>query len=130
VTAGQKFDVDGGVRNLLGNVKATDADDTNQPKFTKLQNWQIVGGTGASLFSINSSTGTLIATRPRSIDFRKASYTLMARVGDGANTSEPQSITVNIPNQIDLCLLVVEVQVPKQLASLAVKLGAQLGDCR
>ena len=130
VTAGQKFDVDGGVRNLLGNVKATDADDTNQPKFTKLQNWQIVGGTGASLFSINSSTGTLIATRPGAIDFKKASYTLTARVGDGANTSEPQTLTVNIPNQIDLCLLIIEVQVPKQLASIALKLGAQLGDCR
>jgi endo-1,4-beta-xylanase len=130
ITAAQKFDVDGGIRNILGNVKATDADDKNQVGFTKLQNWQIVGGTGASLFSITSSTGTLVATRPGSIDFRKASYTLLARVGDGANTSEQQTITIGIPNQIDLCVVVVEVQVPKQLASLALKLGAQLGHCR
>ncbi|HEY5809573.1 MAG TPA: endo-1,4-beta-xylanase [Povalibacter sp.] len=130
ITAAQKFDVDGGVRNVLGNIRASDADDTNQSGFTKLQNWKIVGGTGASLFTVNASTGTLIAARPTAIDFRKSSYTVVTRVGDGTNTSEPQTVTVNIPNQIDLCVLVVEVQVPKHLASLALKLGASLGDCR
>jgi len=130
VAAAQKFDIDGGVRNLIGNVAASDADDTNQAGFTTLQNWQIVGGTGASIFAINASTGTLIAARPTAIDFRKSSYTVLARVSDGANTSEPQTVTLNIPNQIDLCILIVEVQVPKQLASLALKLGASLGDCR
>lgn len=130
VTAAQSFAIDGGIRNLIGNAKATDADDTNQAGFTKLQNWQIVGGTGASLFAINSSTGTLIAARPGAIDFRKSSYTLLTQVSDGANTSEPQSVTLTIPNQVQVCLLVVEVKVPKSLASLALKLGGSLGDCR
>lgn len=130
IGAAQKFDVDGGVRNMLGNMAASDADDANQPGFTQLQNWQVVGGTGASLFAINASTGTLIAARPPAIDFRKSNYTVVARVSDGANTSEPQTITVNIPNQIDLCLLVIELRVPKNLAPLALRLGASLGSCR
>lgn len=53
-----------------------------------------------------------------------------ARVSDGAKTSEPQTITLDIPNKVDLCLLGVELEVPKALASVALKLGAQLGDCR
>ena len=130
IAAAQTFAIDGGVRNMLGNIAATDADDSNQAGFTTLQNWQIVGGTGASLFAVNASTGTLIAARPTAIDFRKTSYTVQTRVSDGANLSEPQTIAINIPNRIGLCLLVVDVEVPKRLAPTLLRLGASLGSCR
>lgn len=130
VTSGQTLAIDGGVRNVLGKIAATDADDTNEGGFTTFQNWQIVGGTGASLFSIDPTTGALIAARPTKIDFRKSSYTVITQVSDGEKTSQPRTVSINIPNQIDLCVVVVEVEVPKSLVPLALKLGAQLGDCR
>jgi endo-1,4-beta-xylanase len=126
----QNFQIDGGVRNVVGKAAANDADDTNQPGFTTLQNWQLIGGTGAALFAIQPASGAIRVAKPTGIDFRKSSYTLVTTVGDGANTSEPASITVAIPQQLNMCLLIVDVKVPKKLAPLLLQLGASLGSCR
>jgi hypothetical protein len=37
---------------------------------------------------------------------------------------------VTIPEQLNMCLLVVDVRVPKKLAPLLLQLGASLGSCR
>ena len=75
------FHIDGGVRNVVGKAAASDADDTNQPDFTTLQNWQIIGGTGAAVFAIQPTSGAIRVAKPLGIDFRKSSYTLVTTVG-------------------------------------------------
>lgn len=130
ITPAQNLRIDGGVRNVVGKAAATDADDANEPGFTTLQNWQITGGNGASLFAIDPSSGAIRAKRPTAIDFRKSSYALTASVSDGLNTSAPQSITIRIANQLNVCLLVVDLRVPKSLAPLLLKFGGSLGSCR
>ncbi len=131
VRAGQTFPIDGGVRNLIGVARATDADDTNQAGFTTFQNWRVAGGTGASVLGIDMATGAIGVTRPLLVDFKKASYTLLVTVSDGATTSAPQTLSITIPNRVHTCLLgFVDVTVPKDDAKILLLLGASLGSCR
>src|SRR5690606_11462876 len=43
--------------DILGKIKATDADDTNEEGFTIFQKWQLVGGTGSATFDVDAATG-------------------------------------------------------------------------
>jgi endo-1,4-beta-xylanase len=130
IKAGQSFRIDGGFRYVLGNVVATDADDTNEPGFTTLQGWQVTGGNGGSIFAIHSATGALEIKRPLMIDFRKSSYTVQLKVGDGTNTSAAQSVSVPIPSKLKMCQWGVDLVVPKLVAPLLLHLGGSLGTCR
>jgi endo-1,4-beta-xylanase len=130
ITAGQSFRIDGGFRYVLGNVAATDADDTNQPGFTTLQGWQVTGGNGGSIFAINAATGALEVKRPLMIDFRKSSYTVQLKASDGANTSAAQNVSVPIPNSLKMCQWGFDIVVPKLAAPLLLHLGGSLGTCR
>ena len=128
--AAQVLPIDGGYRNIVGDARATDADDSNQPGFTTLQDWRIVGGTGASIFEVDANSGAIRVARPLSVDFRRSQYTLIASVSDGLHTSAPQSLTVSIPDKVKMCLLVVDVRVPKKTAPTLLRLCATLGSCR
>lgn len=103
VTPAQSFAIDGGACNTIGTVLATDADDTNQPGFTTLQNWRITGGTGAAIFAIDPATGALTIAHPRRINFRLPVYTVTVSVSDGLNTSAAATVTITIPRKIRLC---------------------------
>ena len=50
ITAGQSYRIDGGSRNTVAKVLATDADDTNQPGFTTFQAWTITSGNPNNVF--------------------------------------------------------------------------------
>lgn len=130
IPSGQKFAIDGGSRNVLGAVEATDADDTNEAGFTDFQGWQIVGGSGAKLFAIGGDNGVLRASRPLLVDWSKSSYSLVLKTSDGANASPQQTITVTIPNRVTTCLYGLQVTAPKKLTPIALLLGATLGSCR
>jgi endo-1,4-beta-xylanase len=131
VTAGQRFRIDDGSRNVIGPVAATDADDTNQPGFTTFQGWQVTGGNAGSIFRVNPATGVLRTERPLQIDFRRSSYTVQLRTSDGANTSATQSVTVTIPNNLRICQFgFFDLVAPKQAAPLLLRLGGTLGRCR
>jgi VCBS repeat-containing protein len=131
VTAGQAFDIDDGRRYELGLLKAADPDDANQPGFTTFSDWAVTGGTGASVFAIDAGTGLLRIKRPLMIDFKRSGYTVLATVGDGANTSAAQRIDIAIPRRVTMCLLTfVQVEIPKEAAGLLLRGGAGLGACR
>ncbi|WP_071781127.1 endo-1,4-beta-xylanase [Adhaeribacter aquaticus] len=82
----------------VGTVKATDADAN-----TTFNGWKIVGGTGASIFTINASTGTVKLSTNPGFDFEQnpASYTLVVTVHDGFTTSTPKTVTVKVGNAND-----------------------------
>ena len=130
IDVGQKFAVDGGSRNILGAVDATDADDTNQAGFTKFKGWQVRGGTGANLFAIGSSDGVLRVKNALAVNLTKTSYTLVLKTTDGANASADQTVTITIPSRIKTCLYGIDVQSPKLVAKLVLALGGTFGTCR
>jgi hypothetical protein len=103
VTPGISFAIDGGLCNVLTNATATDADDTNETGFTTLQNWQIVGGTGAGAFAIDPSTGKITIANLALVNMSASSFTLLVTVSDGLNTSASETVTITVPDKIKLC---------------------------
>ena len=129
VRAGMSFSLDGGTCSQLGMVRATDADDTNQPGFTTFQNWQIVGGTGAGIFTINPSTGMITIADLQHVDLYNNSYTLMVTVSDGLHTSAPQTVMVTIPDKITVCHKGQLISVSKMAAIGHIQHGDCIGTC-
>lgn len=130
VAANLSFGIDQGICNVLGVVTATDADDTNQPDYTLLQNWQIVGGTGASAFGINPETGEISLTNTSMVDFSVREYTLLVAVSDGGNTSAEETVTITIPERLNVCIKgKTNIRIPWQAASAVLKKDNCLGAC-
>lgn len=76
----------------VGTVQASDADGQST-----LRDWQIVGGSGASVFAINATTGELtVANRSALNAAITPSYTLQFTVADGLDTSDVQTATVYV----------------------------------
>ena len=85
----QRFTVGRGSVNV-GTVAATDAEGDT------LRNWQITGGTGASLFAINRTTGQITVPNPALLDFSSTpSYTLRVAVSDGLVISRHEVVTIS-----------------------------------
>lgn len=129
IGAAQSFRIDGGSRYVIGHAVATDADDTHQPGFTTFQNWQIVGGSGASIFAIDAASGAIRISRPPLINFKRTSYDLLLTVSDGASASASQAVTITIPNKVKVCFRGHDLVVPKLTAPLFLRLGGCLGTC-
>ena len=114
-----------------GLLAATDADDTNEAGYTTFSDWKVVGGTGSSVFTIEHDTGLLQIKRPLLIDFRRSNYTVLATVNDGGNISAQGEIVVAIPRKVTMCLLnLLQLDVPKEAATLLLRSGAALGGCK
>lgn len=129
VTPALSFALDGGTCSELGRVTATDADDTNQSGFTTLQNWQVVGGTGAGIFAVNHSTGMITIADLQHADLNNSSYTLMVTVSDGLHTSAPGTVTIAIPNKITVCHKGQLISVSKMAAIGHLQHGDCIGTC-
>ena len=74
ITAGQSYRIDGGRNNTVAKVLATDADDTNQPGFTKFSAWTITQRQHRTTCSDSTARASLQVGRPLLIDWRKTSY--------------------------------------------------------
>lgn len=76
----------------VGTVAATDSNSG-----TVFQSWQIMGGTGASLFAINATTGALTVSNSAALAATTTTaYTLNVSVADTYTTSAVVGLTVNI----------------------------------
>ena len=67
--------------------------------------------------------------RPLLVDWRRSSYSVRTTVGDGAITSDVETVQVIIPNRVRLCLLNRTLDVPKGAAPVFLLLGCGLGAC-
>ncbi|HQF39822.1 MAG TPA: endo-1,4-beta-xylanase, partial [Opitutaceae bacterium] len=95
VTASQIFPVQTSAVNgtVVGTVLATDAN-----AGTTLQGWAITGGTGASYFAINATTGQVTVSNRAGLDLAGVeSFTLQVTVGDGIATSTAGTVTILTP---------------------------------
>jgi hypothetical protein len=92
ITPGQVFNFPNSWTNEVGVVKGTPGGGG------ALQNWQIKGGTGAYIFSIDRSTGTIKLAGPQALDPRTTSYTLTLMVSDGILPSHDETVTINLPH--------------------------------
>ena len=92
VTASQSFSIAENIANsgVVGTVLATDVD-----AGTSFSAWTEIGGTGASIFEINASSGAITVTDNSGIDYETTtSYTYTVTVSDGTNTSASEMITI------------------------------------
>jgi len=97
VAAGQSFTIPSASATgaTVGTVLATDAD-----AGAVLQDWSIVGGSGASVFAINAATGVLTVANGSSLNFTaNPTYTLQVKVGDGIGHSVATAVAITAGNQ-------------------------------
>lgn len=128
VTPGISFKLDAGNCNGVGSATATDADDINQPGFTSFQ-WKIVGGTGTGIFAINAATGVITIADLNLVDLYRSSYTLQVTVGDGAHTSAVQTVTITIPDKLNICHNGNVLNVSRLAAIAHIRHGDCIGTC-
>ncbi len=94
INADQSFSVDDNAANetIVGNVLASDLD--GETDFT---DWSITSGNEDFIFGIQDTTGRIYVMDNTNLDFDiSSSYVLMLIVSDGENTSEIESVTINI----------------------------------
>jgi hypothetical protein len=95
IRPGQRFRLGDGSRNVVGTVRADDAD--GDP----LGNWQLTGGTGVGLFAIDRDTGRLTIADPRRLKLARISrFTLLVTVDDRKLTSQAETVTIEVPRRI------------------------------
>lgn len=94
VAASQNFYIKESAANgaNVGTVEAKDPDGLGT-----LQNWQITGGSGASVFAIDPATGQLTVADHTALNATTTpTYDLTVTVGDGVDTSVAVLVTVNV----------------------------------
>jgi len=100
ITANQSFSVDENTAAgfMVATVAVTDADGE-----TTYSNWSILDGNINDAFSIDPLTGEISVNNQAALDFEGlTSYTLTISVSDGVNTSELQTIVINVNNLNDV----------------------------
>lgn len=122
VPPGQRFRLGDGPANLVGTVRAADAD--GDP----LGNWQVVGGTGAGRFRLDPRTGQLRIGRPRGLDLdRTRRFELTVVVDDRRLTSRPETVTIEVPDRVTVCYGSRAVTVPRESVDRHLAAGAAIG---
>jgi Glycosyl hydrolase family 10/Cadherin domain len=102
VAAGQSFRIDGGACNVVGAVAGSDPDAATRPDLAVLQNWEILSGSGEEIFAVDPATGSISIAKPLDIDLTRTSYEIVVSVSDGFKSSEPRTVTITIPEKIDV----------------------------
>ena len=124
IAPNQAFTLGDDSLNQVGNVQASDPDNDT------LQSWQVTGGTGAYKFSINPDTGGIYVLDATAIDFANTpSYTLSLFVGDGKLPSHEQTVTITIPDKLNVCHKGLTLSVSKYSVSSHVAHGDGIGSC-
>jgi len=124
IAPGQSFTLGDAPAGTAGNVSATD------PDSDPLQSWQVKGGTGAYKFTVAPDTGEIEIADLKGVDLLKASsYTLVLITGDGKLPSHDETVTITVPNRINVCHLGINLQLPKPAAAALVDMGAEIGTC-
>lgn len=87
----------------LGFTAATDVDTGSV-----LQNWTITSGNVDGIFGLDPNTGELTVADATNLNFEAtSSYLLTLTVGDGSNTSAPQTVSITIVDQNEAPVLAV-----------------------
>jgi hypothetical protein len=131
VTSGQRFTLGEGPVNVVGTVRATDADNDT------LGNWQITGGRRAGAFAIDRDafaidrgTGEITIANARSLDLVETDgYTLTVTVDDGKLASTAEVVTIDVPDRINICHRGRTISVPKRAVRSHLRHGDAIGRC-
>lgn len=124
ITPGQSFVLGTGVANIVGAVAGSD------PDGDALVNWQVKGGTGAYKFGILPETGQITVADAAAIDYvSTSSYILTLMVGDGRLPSHDETVTITIPNKLNVCHNGHTINISKNAVPAHVALGDTIGSC-
>lgn len=125
VAPNQRFVLGTGVANVVGSASASDPDATDT-----LSGWQIKGGSGAYKFGIDSATGQIKVVDASAIDFANTnSYDLTLMVGDGKLPSHDQTITITIPQKLNVCHNGHTISINRHAIGAHVDIGDLIGSC-
>jgi hypothetical protein len=127
ITTGQVFEINEWVTDnyIVGIIKAIDKDAN-----TVLGNWQITGGTGASVFAVNTATGEIRSTNSSVLNFSNtSSYTLILTVSDGSNTSSQETVTIKVSDKVYVCHFGKSMYVQRSKVPDHIKHGDYTGSC-
>ena len=94
ITPNQAFSIDEDAPDgaAVGGVVATD-EDTG----TSFGRWSILSGNDDGVFTLDATSGTLTVANSALLDFElRSEYVLTISVSDGTNTSEPETIAVEV----------------------------------
>ncbi len=122
VAPAQHFVLGHGPANVVGTVQASDPDGGTPA------NWQITGGTGAGRFSINRDSGRITIPHPQQLDLaHRSRYTLTVVADDRKLTSRPATVTIAVPDLVNICHHGRTVAVPKAEAATHLRHGDPIG---
>lgn len=125
ITPGQTFVLGTGEANVVA-----DSVDGSDPDGDPLFDWQIKGGTGAYKFAINPANGQITITDASSIDFANTpSYDLTIMAGDGKLPSHDATVTITIPDKLDVCHNGHTISVSKDAVHAHMAHGDAVGYC-
>jgi hypothetical protein len=125
IASGQSFVLGTGVANVVGTVSASDPDSTDT-----LGGWQVKGGSGAYKFGIDSATGQIKVVDASAIDFANTdSYDLILMVGDGKLPSHDQTVTLTIPQKLNVCHNGHTISINRHAIGTHLDKGDLLGSC-
>lgn len=110
--------------DILGLLQARDPD-----PWDYIQDWQVKGGTGAYKFRVEPGSGVLRIGDASAIDFSQSSYSLVVMAGDGKLPSHDQTVTIMIPNQVNICYNGLTLSVPKFDVPNYLTAGGMIGTC-
>lgn len=128
LTAAKSYPIDGAVNHILGSVTSTDKDDLNQPGYSIISNWRITGGSGAGIFTVDSTGGIFISDF-NSIDFKLGSYEVLISASDGLNESQPITVTISVPDKLRICHKGRSLIVSKNAVGGHLAHGCTIGSC-
>ncbi len=99
IVAGQSFALDGGQKNILGKIAASDPDTTDT-----IGSWQVKGGSGAKIFAVDPNTGAISLEKWHRVDFANITeFTLTVFAGDGKRPSKDAQVTIPVPAKVGMC---------------------------
>jgi carbon monoxide dehydrogenase subunit G len=108
ITGAQSFEVaeDAADATSVGTAVATDADTTGS-----LQSWTITAGNDDQIFAIDGGTGQITVADNTNLDRETTgTYVLTLTVGDGVNTSDTETVTINVTDVNDTAPVITEAQ--------------------
>ncbi|MEQ8934836.1 MAG: cadherin repeat domain-containing protein, partial [Amphiplicatus sp.] len=125
VDAGQSFVLGEGPANVVGTLTGSDADEGDS-----IGSWQIKGGDGAPAFDIDADTGVISIGDAGAIDFGRTSYSLTVFMGDGKLPSHDATVTISIPDKLNICHKNKNtLNVSKDAANAHLGHGDSIGNC-
>lgn len=128
ITPEQQFTLGHAPANVVGTVGTVATVGAAGADGEAPRNWQITGGTGTGKFAINPDTGRITIPDPRQLELTyRIRYTLTVTTDGRQLTSQPEIVTITVPDQINICHHGRTVAIPRNETAVHLQHGDAIG---